>query len=133
MNWKRYQNELILAVALLFALTAFVYKNHIYESVVLKNQQTAQELVVLQETAGLKKIWTDKRISSRLDALRSMVPPSKVQWHKSGKKLTATFTQLQPSELNRMVSKLLNLPVQIDRIHIVKKGETYEVELKCKW
>ena len=133
MNWKRYQNELILLLSVLIAIAAFSYKRTMHRSMALENQHMAQEVAVLQEVAGLKKIWGDKRISKRLDSIRSSVASSKVTWQKKGKKLTARFTGLQPTEVNNIVSRLLNVPIQIEQLKVEKTGEVYKVEIKCKW
>ena len=133
MSWKHYQNEIILALVAVFAVSSFAYKSKMHHAIALENQRMAQEIAVMQETASLKKIWGDKRISSKLDAVRKTVPSSKLTWNKRGKKLTAVFSDLQPKEVNRVVSKLLNIPIQIERLSVEKKGETYNVEIRCKW
>jgi len=133
MNLKQYQNELILAVAFILALSTFVYKNSRHRAMSEENQQMSKEVAVVQETAGLQKIWGDKRLAKRVELLRSLIAPSKVKWQKKGKKLTATFVGLQPSEVNKVMSKFLNIPVQIETVHLQKNGETYNMEIKCKW
>ena len=133
MNWKRYRNELILIVITFFAIMAFVYKSGMHHTMALDNQKMAQDITILQEITSLKKIWGDKRIPKKLDIVRTMVPPSKVQWQKQGKKLTVHFSGLQPSEVNKIVSKFLNIPVQIEHMKVEKKGDVYSMEIKCKW
>jgi hypothetical protein len=133
MNWKRYRNELILLAVTLFAVMAFVYKSSMHNTMALNNQKMAQDVAVLQEITSLKKVWGDKRIPQKLDSVRTMVPASKVQWQKQGKKLTAHFSELQPSKVNKIISKFLNTPVQIERLKVEKKGDVYSVEIKCKW
>jgi hypothetical protein len=104
-----------------------------HDTMAVKNQQMAQEVAVLQEIAELKKIWGDKRIPQKLDSVHKMVSASKVTWQKRGKKLTAHFSELQPSEVNRIISKFLNIPVRIDHLKVEKKGDVYSMEIKCKW
>jgi len=133
MSLKQYRNELLLAAALLLALISFVYKTGQHTEMALENQRMAQEAVLLQEIVSLKKIWADKRIAKKLESVRSLVPSSKVKWEKKGRKLTVTFKDLQPAEVNKIVTKLLNIPVQIEKMKVAKEGENYKMEIRCKW
>ena len=112
---------------------AFVFKHTRHTQMAQKNQRMAQEVTVLHETASLKKIWGDKRIANKLESIHSALPASKVTWKKRGRKLTATLVNLQPQEVNRIVSKILNVPIQIEQLKVLKEGDTYKVELRCKW
>ncbi len=133
MNWKRYRNELIVLTALLVAAGAFVYKLSRHTSMAKSNQQMAKELAVLQETVSLKKIWGDKYLTQKIDKLRMLVPSSKVRWKRQGKRLSATFSDLKPFEVNTVITKLLNIAVQVEKLHVTKEGDHYRVEVKCKW
>jgi len=133
MNIKRYQNELILAAAVFFLLAAFMYKHIQRGKMAEVNQQMAQEIAVFQETVSLKKIWDDKRISQKLENIKKLVPPSKIKWQKKGKKLTVKFTDMLPSDINKVVTKLLNIAVQLESMKIEKNGKHYQMEIKCKW
>jgi len=133
MNLKRYQNEIILAASLLFVLFAYGYKSAQHSTIATKSKEISQEVAVLEETVSLQKIWGDKRIVKRLEQVKSMVPESKVKWRKEGNKVTLTMHDLQPSELNNVVTKLLNIPVQIRHMTIEKKNNTYDMEFACKW
>jgi hypothetical protein len=133
MIWKRYQNELIVAGALILALFALGYKSMQHASVVMENQRMAQEVVALEEITSLQKIWGDKHISPKLEAVKKMIPPSKMKWNKEGNKVTVSLHELLPSEVNRIVTKLLNVPVQIRHLKVEKKNSTYEMEFSCKW
>ncbi|PTB83599.1 hypothetical protein C9926_02050, partial [Sulfurovum lithotrophicum] len=82
---------------------------------------------------ALKKVWGDKKITKKVEKLKAIVPPSKVKWSRKGKKLTASFQNLSASELNRIVIKVLNLAVEIQKLEVKKTGTTYQMELKCKW
>ena len=91
------------------------------------------ELSELQEVISLKKIWGDKRTTKKVDKLKSIVAPSKVKWSRKGKKLQAKFQNISASELNRLVVKVMNLAIEIQKLDIQKSGASYIVELKCKW
>jgi len=132
-NVKRYSNELIVLAALLFALMALGYKFSQRTAMAEKNQAMAKEVAVFQETISLKNIWGDKRIGKKLESIRKMVPASKVKWQQKGKKLTARFTDLKPSEVNNLVTKFLNIAVQVVSLKVDKNGDTYTLEIQCKW
>jgi len=132
-NIKRYSNELMVAAALLFALFALGYKFSQRTAMAEENQMMAKEVAVFQETLSLKKIWGDKGIGKNLESIRKMVPASKVKWQQKGKKLTAHFTDLKPSEVNILITKFLNVAVQIESLKVKKSGDTYMLEIRCKW
>jgi hypothetical protein len=126
-------NEVILSVALLFAAGSFIYKSKMRRSMALENQEMIQEIVVAKEISSLKKIWADKHIVQKLESVKTLFPSSKVTWSRRGKKLSARFSDLVPSEVNKVVSMILNIAVQIERFKVEKKGDKYNVEIQCKW
>ena len=129
----RYRNELIVAVALLFAIGAYIFKASSHQKVYSEAKQASQEVSQFEETIGLKKLWGNKNIAKKIDALKGLLPESKVSWQKRGKRITASFSELKPSEINLVVSKLMSLPVQITLLKIKKAGKHYSMEMKCKW
>jgi len=133
MSWQHYRNELIVVASLLFALVAFGYKMKQRSATVEVSQAMETEVATLREIGSLKKIWGDKRISEKLDRVRTLIPSSKVQWQKKGKKLTAVFSELKASEVNTLVTKFLNIAVQIESLKVKKRGENYSMEIRCKW
>jgi len=133
MNVKRYQNELMVAAAVLFLLFALFYKQAQRQKMSEVNQQMAKEIAVFQETLSLKNIWGDKKIPQKLESIRKLVPPSKMTWHQKGKKLTAVFTDMLPSDINKVVTKMLNVAVQLESVKIEKENKHYKMEIKCKW
>jgi len=133
MSWKRYQNELIALTAFVVMLAAYAYKHTQITSQAQAVQSTQKALDELKEVIALKKIWANKKTSKKLAALQSLVPASKVKWSKKGKKLTASYTGLSSNELNKLTTKILNLPVEVSLLDIQKTGSTYNVEFKCKW
>ena len=133
MSLKRYSNELMVLAALLFAFAALGYKLSQRTAMAEGNQAMAKEVAFFQETVSLKKIWGDKKIGKKLEAIRSMLPASKVQWQKKGRKLTAKFSDLKPSEVNKLVTKFLNIAVQVVSLKVQKNGDSYTLEIQCKW
>jgi len=133
MSWKRYRNELIVLAALLFALGSFTYKLSQRAEKAEVNQKMAKEVALFQETVSLKSIWGDKRIWHRLQSVRKLVPANKVSWIKKGKRLTATFRDLTGPEVNRLVTKFLNIAVQVESLRVIKNKEHYSMEIRCKW
>ncbi|RUM67115.1 MAG: hypothetical protein DSZ06_01955 [Sulfurospirillum sp.] len=133
MHVKAYKNELIVGLAFLFLIIAFSYK-HIQVS----NQNSATSgasvaLGELKDVIALKKVWGDKKNTKKVEKLQTLVSPSKVQWHKEGKKLTASFQGLSAQVFNRLIVKIMNLPVEIQKLEVRNTGSEYQVEFKCKW
>jgi len=134
MIWrKRYQNELIVALTLLLLIMSLVYKNVQLSSSTENFILSRKEVSEFKELVVLKKRWLDKRTSKKLEKLKGLVPPSKLTWQKKGKKLSASFHALNSHELNKVVTKILNIAVQIQLLEIKNNHGSYTVELKCKW
>jgi len=133
MDWRRYKNELIVAAAFSFLLLSLAYKQGQISTQNDASKITESALHELKEVIALKKVWGDKRITKKVDKLKTFFSPSKVKWHRKSKKLTASFSKLSASELNTLVSKLMSMPVEIQRLDIKKLSTVYSLELKCKW
>ncbi len=130
---KRYKNELIIGLTLLLLLIAFFYKQVQVSGESSSGNGTETSLQELKEVIALKKIWGDKKITKKVEKLKTILPPSKVQWSRKSKKLTASFKNITPQELNRLMVKIMNLAVEIEKLDVKKSGTSYQVELKCKW
>ncbi|CAA6828025.1 MAG: Unknown protein [uncultured Sulfurovum sp.] len=133
MNLKQYQNEIIVIIAFILMLGTFSYKHYYVSAQVKEAEKTALTLSELKEVVGLKKIWGNKNITKKVTALEKMIVASKVKWNKKGKKVTATYTGLSDSELNKLTTKMLNIPIEITLLDIQKNESLYNVEFKCKW
>ncbi len=133
MNWKRYQNELVVLLAFILMFGAFLYKNGQISSQAESMASSKQAVNEFKEIVALKRVWADKKISKKVEKLKELIPVSKVTWSKKSKKVTASYKSLTSKELNKLVTKILNLAVEIRQLDIQKTGSTYQVEFKCKW
>ena len=133
MSLKRYQNELVVLLALLLMLGAFLYKNGQISSQEKYAATTKQAVADFKEIVALKKIWADKKISKKVEKLKSLIPVSKVRWSSKSKKVTASYKGLTAAELNKLVTKILDLPIEIKKLKIHNIASSYDVEFKCKW
>ncbi|GIT98917.1 hypothetical protein [Sulfurovum sp. TSL1] len=133
MTWKRYQNELIALVAFVFMLGAYGYKTAQVSSQAQSLAAAKHSVAEIQEVISLKKIWDDTRTGKKVEKLQTLVPSSKVTWSDQNKKVTASYKNLTADELNTLVTKILNLPVEIQKLKIQKVASSYDVEFKCKW
>ena len=133
MNWQRYQNELIVLGAFLLMFGAYIYKYSQVTSQTTQTSKTQYTINELKEVISLKKIWADKNLPKKLSNLQGLVAPSKVKWSKKKTEVDASYTSLSAHELNTLITKILNLPVEILLLDIKKIGSTYNVEFKCKW
>jgi len=133
MNWRQYQNELIVLSTFVIMFSTYLYRNGKMNDQVNGGQTTQKSLLAMKEVVTLKKIWADKKIGTKVQRLKSTVSSSKVKWRKGTKKVTANYTGLSGSELNKLTTDILNMPVQIVLFQTEKIGSTYKVEFKCKW
>jgi len=133
MRLKAYKNELIVGLSFLLLLITFTYKQ-IHSSG--QNGAISSAGIALQElkeVISLKKIWGDKKIPKKIEKLRSIAAPSKTKWHVESKKLSVSFQGLNTKEFDRLIVKIMNLPVEIQKLNIDSSGSIYNVEFKCKW
>ena len=133
MIWKRYQNELIALVAFVLMFGGYAYKAAQISSQAETMAGVKHSMEEIKEVIALKKIWADKKTRKKIDKLQTLVPAAKVKWSHKGKKLTAAYKGLTATELNKLVTKILNLPVEIQKLKIQKIASSYDVEFKCKW
>lgn len=130
---KKYQNELIVLFAVLLMIGAFAYKQMKVKAQAVDAVRMEQSLSEMKSSVALLKVWKDKKVRKKVLKLKELVSPSKVKWNKKRTKLTAIYSGLNVTELNRLVSKTLRMAVQIQKLEIDKVGASYNVELKCKW
>lgn len=133
MNWKRYQNELIVLTALLFMFMGYLYKHTQVSSQREAMVESKHALEEIKEVVALKKIWSDKKTTQKVAKLKTLIPESKIRWSKKSKKVTASYKGLSDKELNTLVTKILNLPIAIKKLHIKNVASSYDVEFKCQW
>ena len=133
MNWKLYKNELIVVASLLLMLYALLYKNNQISSRTQEMLSTKHTVREFRELITLQKTWADKKVSKKVNKLEKIVPTSKVKWNKKGKKLTASYKDLDPKELNKLIINILSMAVQIQELKINRNDSSYDVEFKCKW
>lgn len=133
MIWKRYQNELIALIAFVLMFAGYGYKVAQVSSQAETMAGAKHSVEEIKEVIALQKIWSDKKTSQKVDKLQTLIPASKVTWSNKSKKVTATYKGLSATELNDLVTKILNLPVEIDKLKIQKIASSYDVEFKCKW
>ncbi|HIP44139.1 MAG TPA: hypothetical protein EYG93_02230 [Sulfurospirillum arcachonense] len=130
---KSYKNELILAFTLLLLIIALVYKQGKVSSINSSENGTSSSLQELKEIIALKKVWGEEKITKKVEKLQNIISPSKMKWSLKGKKLTATFKNLSAQEFNKIMMKIMNLAVELQKLDVSNTGTSYQVELKCKW
>jgi len=146
MSLKRYQNELVVLLAFLLMLGALLYKNGQISSQAEYASSTKQVVSDFKEIVALKKVWADKKTSKKVEKLKLLIPAEKVKWSNKSKKLTASYKGLTAAELNKLVTKILELPVEIQKLEVQNRdsfnvefikmqniSSFYDVEFKCKW
>ena len=133
MIWKRYQNEFIVLLSLLLLVSSLLYKNTQSTNSVENHTVTKYAVREFKQIIAHKKQWADKNIVKKLDKLKQAVPQSKVHWKKKGKTLTVDFKGLNAKELNKVVTTILNLAVQIQVLKVKEVNGNHDVEFKCKW
>lgn len=130
---KKYQNELIVLFSFLLMFGGYIYKSSIIKDEATSAIETQQSLSDMKEGIALQKLWSNKQISQRVEKLQSIVPISKVVWSNKSKKVKASYKNLSAMELNTLITKILNLPIEITLLSIQNISKSYSVEFQCKW
>jgi len=130
---QRYRYETYLLTTLLLAALAFSYKTAQSRRIEETNRLQAIQLVKVKEAAELKRLWGNKDIAKKVEALKRQLPKTKTDWEKKGKRVYIRLKELTADELNAAVTKLLNLPVQIESMNISAHDKKYDMEFRCKW
>ena len=135
MNIKRFKNELIILMALLFVIFAFGYKHKSKEYLNNEKEIIAKNIIEISTVSELKKLWGDKKIGKKLNILKTIVSKDKIKsFDKRSKKITANYQNLNVKELNKITKQLFKIPIQITKLSIKESGkERYTMEFKCKW
>jgi hypothetical protein len=133
MIWKKYQNELSVLFAFVLMLSGYAYKNSQLSAQLEQRSGANSSMAEIKEVIALKKIWSDKKTTQKIKKLKTLIPESKVTWRSKSKKLTASYKGLTASELNKLVMKILNLAVEIQKLEVKNIASSYDVEFKCKW
>jgi len=133
MIWKQYRNEFAVALSLLLLLLALGYKSVQFSQREENSLEMQRAITEFKELIVLKKRWGDTKITTKVDKLSKLVPAAKLKWQKKAKKLTASYRGITAKELNKVVTTILNLPVQIEMLEIKNDHGSYNVEVKCKW
>jgi hypothetical protein len=132
---KRFKNELIIALALIFAIYAFSYKISAKSFVEEKQSGIGSTIGEISRIVELKKLWSSKQISKDASGLRNIVSKKRVKsFKKTSEKVTVKYTGLNIKELNKITRKIMNRAFQIKKLEIIKTGtQNYSMELICKW
>lgn len=133
MSIRRYQNEVIVGVAFIFMLFAFLYKQGQVNAQEDQTREIQSTLNEIREVVELKEVWASNNLSKKVNGLKTVASEQKVQWNQKSTKLTASYKGLTVNELNKLVKVLLNLGIEINVLEVKRDNAFYDVELKCKW
>ena len=131
---RRYRNEMIVLISLLLMLVALIYKSGAANRLDSVNAEVKASLSQIGEIIALKKQWGDTGLTKKIGQLKKGLTADKVkQFSIKSKKLLASFKGLSDNDVNRLILKLENTAVQIVKLSVKREGETYSMEIKCKW
>ena len=73
MNWKRYQNELIVLIAFMFMFMGYIYNYTQISSQKESMVESKFALEEIKEVIALKKIWSDKKITQKVNKVQTLL------------------------------------------------------------
>ncbi|NKQ40581.1 MAG: hypothetical protein HF962_03325 [Sulfurovum sp.] len=133
---RRYQNEAMLLVALLLLLGAMIFKTYSHSQLETKSLEASKTTSKIEDIATMKKLWqNNKEIPQKLKSIKSTVGASKINKFKiEKKKADIILVNLNGTQLNKIIGKqLASIPIQIVNMSVERSGESYRLELLCKW
>jgi len=132
---KRFRNELIILIAIIFALSAFFYKLSAQKFVEDKKSEIVSSISEISKVNGLKKIWKSKGISKKANRFKTIVARDKLKsFKKHSEKVIVSYKNLNIKELNSVIKYIMNNPFVIVKLKIDKVAKnSYSMELICKW
>jgi hypothetical protein len=135
MSLKRFQNELIIFLLLLFVGFSFFYKFSAEKSVASKKIEIQESVSEISKVAELKIFWDKKKVKKEITKFKTMVSKAKVKrFEKRSGKLVAIYKNLSLKELNKISKKLVETHFKISKLNIQESGkDRYDMEFTCKW
>lgn len=134
MIWKRYQNELIVVIALLLMVGAYLYKQNQVNQIDRVRGEVAISIGKVGEIIALKNQWGNPNLSKKVKKIKKGLDESSIKlFSVKSKKLTASFVGLDTKEMNGVITKLENIAVQIVKLKVTSRDKKYSMEIKCKW
>lgn len=135
MTLQRYKNEIILLLALLFAIFAFFYKLSASSYVEENKAKIQQQIAEIRAIDNYKGQWDGKGMANKVKVFKNIVDASKIKsFRKKSKKLVASYVNLTASELNKVINKLINMPIQITTLKVSESSKNiFSMEFTCKW
>ncbi|MBD3794882.1 MAG: hypothetical protein IE878_01055 [Epsilonproteobacteria bacterium] len=131
----RYKNELLVLVSLLFLISAYLYKLTKTHQDSVERVELAKNIADFNRVVELQNSWKVQNMSQNVGILKSVVPTVKIQAVDiEGNKLKASYKMLNPNELNMVVDKIFNLPIQIQQFDVKESSkEQFMVDVRATW
>ncbi len=122
---------LILAAVLMFASLAYrIFEAHRLETVRHQSEQTLKEVT---STVALERLWHTKDWKKKLLHLRQILPQNEIKrFELKGEKLSILLEGVEGKDLNRFLSRLESLPLQIQTLEVQGEKNRYRMECRCK-
>ncbi len=134
MMWKRYQNEAIVLLAFVLMTVGYLYKSNSANSLDRVKAEVALSATEVGEIIALKKQWGNEKLTASVNRMNLNIAPDKIkQFSVKSKKLQASYRGLSDKEMNGIILKLQNIAVQIVKLGVKRQGESYNMEIVCKW
>jgi len=124
----------LIAGALLFLLAAWGFKSYETQRLERTREEVTQTQRQVRETLALKRLWEAKGIDKKIEGLKKLIPAAnRKKFLKKKRSLEIRSTDLEGRQLNRILSKIGALPLQVKTLRISRKKDRYTLECRCKW
>jgi hypothetical protein len=131
---REYQNEVIVSIAMVLMIVAYLYKQSVVTKIDTTKSEITSSIADIGDIIALKEQWGDPKISKKIKSIKSDILGENIRkFEIKNRKLIASFSRLSSKEINRVITKIENIAVQIINLQIESRDGKYSMEVKCKW
>ena len=128
------KNILVVAISFAFLFASVIFSFTQKSALTNTIKRVKQESFEVNQVASLQNLWKAKGIKSKIENILKTLPSSKkerVNFKRN--KVDIKLNNLSDKELNRVLTKLVMLPVQFRGLNITRNKEEFILECLCVW
>ncbi len=130
----RYGKEFLVAALLSIFVGAWIFHQYAHTKRERAERTTRQEIAQVRQLQELQKVWNSRGVAKKLMRVKGAVSASKVErFERKGNRLKVRMKNLDPKEINRVLSAIASLPLRIRTLDVRRTGDRFSLECACVW
>jgi len=127
------KNTIIIALSTLFLIGAVAFSYIQKQNFFKELEDIKVQKQEIEQTIALQKLWKAKKVKSKIESALSFLKNDQKYLKIDKNKAVVNLANLNEKELNRVLSKLASMPIQLKNLDIKKVGNNFTLECKCVW